>query len=286
LAKSKGKKTYSDFEEQVKAGKLQPVYFITASDNYFLSRAGELLRDKITGSKEAKESFFLKYADETTGDEIIDLCRNFSSLFSANKIIVVKRCEKLGKKLDEILEYSQNPDPDTTLLLVFDKEYVLEKKLDSNISFYDFSDLPDDEYFEWVKSEFNSRGCIINTPELNLFISEVPCSFELVKNEISKIVNYCDEISENSDKTVTKEILYKFTGYDTSYTPDELMSSILRKDTRNAIEILDNMLNKGAISEIYLLNIITGYYMDLMSAKTRGFDSIPTQCRDNCRDYN
>jgi DNA polymerase-3 subunit delta len=273
LAKSKEKKTYLEFEKQVKAGKLQPVYFITAADNYFLNRAGELLREKITGSKDSKESFFLKYADETPGDEIIDMCRNFSSLFSASKIIIVKRCEKLGRKLDEVIKYSQNPEPDTTLLLVFDKEYVLDKKLDKDISFYDFTDLPEDEYIEWVKSEFNSKGCKIDKAELNLFISEVPRSFNLVKNEIAKITNYCDEISEGLDKTITKDILYKFKGYDTSYTPDELMSSILRKDNRSALEIVENMINKGGISEIYLLNIMTGYYMDLMSAKTRGFDS-------------
>lgn len=273
LAKSREKKTYLEFESQVKAGSLQPVYFITASDNYFLSKAGELLREKITGSKESKESFFLKYADETPGDEIIDLCRNFSSLFSTSKIIVVKRCEKLGKKLEDVLNYSQNPETDTTLLLVFDKDYVIDKKLDKNIKFYDFSDLPDNEYVEWVKLVFNTKGCKINSDELNLFISEVPRLFELVKNEISKIADYCDEISEGADKTVTKEIIYKFTGYDTAFTPEELMSSILRKDTKNALEIIDNMINKSGINEIYLLNIMTGYYMDLMSAKSKGFDS-------------
>jgi DNA polymerase III delta subunit len=273
LARSKEKKTYSDFENEINAGKLQPVYYVAVSDNYFLRKAEELLRVKITGSKDSRESFFIKYADETSGEEIIDLCRNFSSLFSASKIVIVKRCEKFGKKLDAVLEYVQNPDPDTTLLLAFDKEYVTEKKLEKEIQFYDFTDLPDDNFRAWVKSEFQIRGCSIEPAELDVFISEIPRNFDLVENEISKISNYCEEVSEGHQIKVTKEILYKFTGYDTAYSPEELMSSILRKDAKNAIEILDNMLNKGGISEIYLLNIITGYYMDLMSAKTKGFDS-------------
>jgi DNA polymerase III delta subunit len=273
LARSKLNLTYLDFEKQVGSGKIQPVYYVVSSDNYFLRKAGELLREKITGSKENKENFFLKYADEISVSEIIDLCNNFSSLFSANKIVIVKQCEKFGKKIDEIIQYAQNPDKDTTLLLAFDKEYVLEKKLDKEFSFYDFAYLPDEQYFEWVKSIFDSKGCIIASSELNLFVESVPRIFELVENEISKIANYCEETSANGEKKVTKDIIYKLIGYDTTYSPGELMASILEKDSRKSLEILDNMVDKGGINEIYLLNLITSYYMDLMSAKTRGFDS-------------
>ncbi len=273
MAKSKEYKTYLDFENEIKAGKLQPVYFLKISDNYFLKRAGELLREKITGSKDAKESFFLKYADEDSVGEIIDFCRHFSSLFTASKIVILKRCEKLGKNLKDMMNYSHNPDPDTTLLMAFDKEYVTDKKLDKDILFYDFTDLPDSQYFEWAKTEFESRGCNIAPAELSLFLSEVPRSFELVRSEIEKIANYCSEGPEADKKTVTKEIIYKFTGYDIAFTPEELVLSILQKDARKALQIIDNLLNKGSISEIYLLSILTGYFTDLMSAKSKDFDT-------------
>jgi DNA polymerase III delta subunit len=273
LARSKLNLTYLDFEKQVGSGKIQPVYYIIVSDNYFIKKAGELLREKITGSKDNKDNFFLKYADEISVGEIIDLCNNFSSLFSANKIVIVKQCEKFGKKIDDIIQYAQNPDKDTTLLLAFDKDYVLDKKLDKDFTFYDFAYLPDEQYIEWVKSIFESKGCIIASSELNLFIESVPLIFELVENEISKIANYCEEISVNGEKTVTKEIIYRFIGYDTTYSPSELMASILERDSRKSLEILESMIDRGGINEIYLLNLITNYYMDLMSAKTRGFDS-------------
>jgi DNA polymerase III delta subunit len=273
LAKSKLNLTYLDFEKQVSSGRIQPVYYVIASDNYFVKKAGELLREKISGSKDNKDNFFLKYADEVSVNEIIDLCNNFSSLFSANKIVIVKHCEKFGKKFDEIVQYAQNPDKDTTLLLAFDKEYVIDRKLDREFTFYDFANLPDELYLEWVKSIFESKGCIIASSELNLFVESVPRIFELVENEISKIAGYCDEVSTNGGKKITKDIIYKFIGYDTTYSPGELMSSILERDSRKSLEILDNMIAKGGINEFYLLNLITSYYMDLMSAKTRGFDS-------------
>jgi DNA polymerase III delta subunit len=265
--------TYPDFEKQVKSGKIQPVYYVLALDNYFLKKAGELLLEKISGLKGNKENFFIKYADESSPEEIIDLCSNFSSLFSNNKIVIVKRCEKFGKKLDSILSYVQNPDEDTTLVLAFDKEYVREKKLDKQINFYDFAFLPDEDYIKWVKSLFDKHNCRIDSGELNLFVDTVPRIFDLVENEVAKIAGYCEEMSGGNEKKVTRDVIYKFIGYDTSYTPEDLMVSILRKDSRKSLEILENMIDKHGMNEIYLLTLMSGYYTDLMSAKTKGFES-------------
>lgn len=273
MARSKSNLTFTDFAGEIKSGKLQNVYFIAAYDNYFPGKAAELLREKISGSKDNRDNFFLQYGDETSAEEIVDLCSNFSSLFSSNKIVIVKRCEKFGKKLDLILTYTQKPDADTTLLLIFDKDYVIEKKLDKEYSFYDFASLPDEEYMRWVKSLFNAKDCLIDDAELDLFVESVPKIFDLVENEVTKIAGYCEEISQGGNKKVTKDVIYKFIGYDTSYSPYELMASIISKNSKKSIEILDNMINKSGINEIYLLTLITGYYMDIMSAKTKGFDS-------------
>lgn len=265
--------TYQDFEKQINSGKIQPVYYVIAIDNYFLRKAGELLLEKISGSKENKENFFIKYADESSPEEIIDLCSNFSSLFSNNKIVIVKRCEKFGRKLDSIVTYTQNPDKDTTLILAFDKEYVRDKKLDKKINFYDFAYLPDEDYINWVKSLFDVRECKIDSSELNLFTDSVPRIFDLVENEVDKISSYCEEVSQGGEKKVTRDVIFKFIGYDTSYTPEDLMISILKKDSRKSLEILENMIDKHGMNEIYLLTLISGYFTDLLSAKTRGFET-------------
>ena len=273
MARSKSNLTYLDFEKQVKSGKIEPVYYVLAVDNYFLKKAGDLLREKITGSSENRENFFIKYADESSVDEIIDLCSNFSSLFSNNKIVIVKRCEKFGKKLDTLFEYLQNPDKDTTVILSFDKEYAIEKKLEKKINFYDFAFLPDTDYIKWVKSLFDAEECRIDDEELGIFINSVPGVFDLVENEVSKIAGFCEEMSVGGEKKVTKEIIYKFIGYDTSYTPDDLMDSILSKNSRKSLEVLEKLIDKHGMNEIYLLSLMTGYFTDLMSAKTKGFDT-------------
>jgi DNA polymerase III delta subunit len=253
--------TYLDFEKKVQAAKIEQVYYILASESYFVNKAGELLKEKIFGKGNSYENYFLKYGDENNADEIINLCSNFSSLFSSQKVVLVKKCEKIGRNLKELLEYCKKPDPDTTLLLAFDKEYALEKKLHKELKFYDFTDLPDIEFRDWIKQRVIEYGCQIEENEL---LNSLPRSFEIINSEIAKISNYFT--SDDRKKVITAPIVLKFTGYDSEYMPYDLISAIIRNDSVKALEILNNLLNVSKVNEVYLLSIINGAYMDMLAA--------------------
>jgi DNA polymerase III delta subunit len=262
-------KTFLDFQAEVKSGKMRNVFFIAASDNYFVSKAAEIMREKVFGSKESMENFFTRYGDESQVEEISDLANNTSSLFSQQKIIVLKRAEKYSRKLKELLEVLRKIDFDTFMLVVFDREYILEKKYDKEIEFFDFSDFPEVKLKTFIRSEFESRGFTISDENLEYFISSVPQSIDLLLTEVEKITNYD---FEGSDKVITRELILKFIGYDKEYSPDELMVSILNKDSRRSLEILEGLSSSAGFSEIYLLSIMSNYYMDLLTFKTRGFE--------------
>ena len=72
---------------------------------------------------------------------------------------------------------------------------------------------------------------------------------------------------------VTREIIEKFAGYSEEYSPEQLIYSIVNKNSAKSLEILDKLLNNGGINEIFLLSILTNYYLDLISFKTKGFAS-------------
>lgn len=269
-------RTFQDFRKEVSAGKLKNVYYIAAIDNYFLSKAGEILREKLFGSKESKENFFLKYADETPMQELFDLTSGGASLFSTQKLVIVKRCEKYSRKLSEFMEKSRVPAEDSYILYAFETSFVYEKKLDEikGIDFYDFSDLPHRELYDWVKGEFESKSIQINTDALDLFITSVPASLDLLNTEIEKISNYD---FEGKEPLLTKEIILQFIGYDREYSPDELMTAIVKKDQNKAFAILNNLLNSKGLNEVYLLSTISNYYMDMFSFKSQGLDSIDSR---------
>lgn len=265
-------KTFLDFQTEVNSGKLRNVFFIAANDSYFTTRAGDLLRHKLFGSAENKENYFVRYGDESSIDDIADLANNTTSLFSSQKIIVLKRAEKYSRKLKELFEFLTKPDQDTYILVIFDKDYVTEKKLDESkdSAFYDFSDLPEDKLNDFIRGEFESRGFSITDENLEFFISNIPQSIDLLLTEVEKITNY--DI-EGANKEVTKELILQFIGYDKEFSPHELMGAILSKNAKRSQEIFDGLASTAGFSEIYLLSIISGYYMDLLTFKTKGFEN-------------
>lgn len=261
--------TFLDFEKEVNSGKIRKVYYIAAGDNYFISKAGEILREKLFGSKDSKENFFLKYADETPMQELFDLTQSGASLFSAQKLVIVKRCEKYSRKLQDFLSQSKISDDDSVILYSFDTAFVYEKKLyeSSEFPFYDFSELPQRELYNWVRDEFTKRDISINNDALDLFITSIPGSFDLLVTEIDKISNYD---FEGNERAINKEIILQFIGYDKDYSPDELMNAVFSKNSSKSYDILNNLLNSKGLNEVYLLSMISKYYFDILSFKSRG----------------
>jgi DNA polymerase III delta subunit len=267
---AKSRLNYIDFLKKVKSGVIDKVYYIAAQDNYFVSRAVSDLKDNLFGSGNSNNNYFVRYGDENKYNEIIDLCHNFSSFFAEKKLVVVKRCEKFGKSLSHILAYEEMPDESTTLVLVFDADYVAEKKLDKDKKFYDFAEIPREYYFQWIKEEFKKRGCIIDNEETQYFASIVPLMLDIAEKEIEKISSY---LASSSDKKVTNDVILLMTGFDKTYSPGELMNSVLSRNKKRTFDILDYLIDKASINEIYLLSIITQYFTDLLCFKTKGFAS-------------
>ncbi len=134
--------------------------------------------------------------------------------------------------------------------------------------------MPQRELYDWVRAEFKKNGININNDALDLFLTSIPASLDLINSEVEKISNYD---FEGKDAVITKEIILEFTGYDTEYTPDELMRCIVRKERKQAFIVLNNLLNTKSLNEVYLLSLISNYYMDLISFKTSGLDQMDSR---------
>lgn len=96
----------------------------------------------------------------------------------------------------------------------------------------------------------------------------------MLSSEIEKVSNFD---FEDREPVLTKEIILQFIGYDRDYSPEELMISIVKKDRNRAFTILNNLLNTKGLNEVYLLSLISNYYMDMLSFKTRGMESMDSR---------
>jgi len=254
--------TFADFKKELLTGRIKPVYFISLYDNFLLDEAGKLLRREIFGSEEQRDNYFVKYGDEIKYDELLEMCSDLPSLFSSKKIIVLKRAEKLGRNLSYLLTYSQSPSPDTILLLGLDADYVVDNRLYSAAEVYNFCNLSYSEMEGWIRDEFARYGQSIGDNELGLFLASASSSPSAVKQEIDKIANYAGSESE-----ISGEFILASLGYERSYSPDDLLTAVLNKESAKSIDILDALLNRSGVNEVYLLSLFAAFFLDLLIVK-------------------
>ncbi len=259
--------TYFDTEKELTSGKIRKVYLISAFDDFL----ADIFIKKIAALRfyKANENIFYRYADDVSFNDVAELCFNYTSFFAQEKLVIVKRCEKFSKELERIKDYIAKPDPDTILLLIFDKNFINEKKLYKDFEVADFSAYSQDELSVLLRNEFETRGMKIDNASLDLFISILPENLSIALNEIEKIYSF---LIYNPDKVVNSEVILKLAGYEPELTPFELIKAILIKDRCKALTISDHLIDKSGFNEINLLYSLFNYYTDLLCFKSKNFD--------------
>lgn len=263
---NKGLKYYPDILRELKSGVLRTIYFIAVEDDYLLNRFTEQLK-KTFNYSEAPGAFEKLYADEIGLEEIIDKFNNSSSLFTDKRIIIVKRCERY-KSLDLLDNYTAKETTNEILILVFDSEKVKEKKLWKNYLFFDFSVIEPQLFISLIKDEFERNNCIISDSTLNQFVDTIPDRMDVASQEIMKISTIKLPVNGEGKKIVSDDIIFQIAGYDKEFSIPELITSIINKNQKQCYKIANYLFEKSALSEIFLISVISSYFLDLLCFKS------------------
>lgn len=264
-------KSFIEFESAILSGKIDNKYFIAHSDNYFLSKASNVLKTKLFGDVQNPENYYIKYADEFSYEDLADLISDSASLFDNKKLLILKRCEKYSRKLQQFFEILSLQSPETYAFYAFDKDFVIEKKLNDKYDFYNFSELEEKEIIKWSSDEFKKQNISIGKEELNLFLSLVPLNFDLLESEIYKLTNY---LYSSKSSLITKEIILESVGYEENFTPEDLLISIIVNDKKRGFSILENLIFSKNLSEIYIIAFLAMYFSDFLILKNKNLDKI------------
>lgn len=257
-------KSFFDFQNELSLNDIKNVYFISSSDSYFISKATEILRHKLFGDNNNVSDYFIRYADETPLNELAAILVS-DSLFSSAKLVLVKRCEKYSKKIDEFISLFDNIHRDVKVMLVFDPEFVKDKKLDKNLSFYNFSDLPDSHAKDFVITEFSQRGISVSSDAAGMFLSLLPPNVDYIVSEVEKISN-TEQVCKSMQ--LTEEVFSALYTYQSDESPQEIVEALILKDKKRALRHLQNLIN-NSVNEIYLLSVLSGYFTDILAEKSK-----------------
>ena len=245
MAKS-GKTTFKESVEQfnglaaaIRKREFAPVYLLMGEEPYFIDRLSELLSDSILDESEKTFSQTVVYGKDSEGGAVVNLCRQVS-MMGGKMVVIVKEAQQL-KKLEQLANYTQNPQ-DSTVLIICHKGKNVDKRTplyktskDKGIA---FESVPprDYEISGWLNDFVRSKGLVADAKASAMLVDHLGADIAKIANELDKLVTSLPE----GTKTVTADHIEQNIGISKDFNTFELTKAISEKNLAKAMQIADH----------------------------------------------
>lgn len=252
MAKDSG---IAELKKQIKSGDINGIYLLYGQEVFikdsYVKKITELIDDG--GMPDFNKIVF----DGEKADiaEIDDAIESFP-MMCEKKLVLIKDSKIFSKAKEEIKQYWINrldSIPDYVVLVFdekeIDKRSALLKKVSKIGALVEFEIMNENDTVTWVERQVLNSGKKIDKGVAQYFVSVCDEGLSNVKNELDKLLNYCDKQIGKSDvdKIVSKAVGVRVF---------ELTNHIMAKNADGAIKILTDLktVKEPAFKLLYLLS--------------------------------
>lgn len=253
------KKLQSDLEN----GVFRHFYLIYGEEDYLRSQDEKWLRDTLLGSGDPSMNLSTFTGKDFTADDIIGIAQTMP-FFADRRVVVLEETyllQKAKSDVDRLVDYMRSDAyPETTCLLFVQKEIGNKNgKLYRTLSGKDGAILQcpvqsEDIIRKWIGNLINKRGLTIDNRAADLFLRDVGTDMLNVKNELEKLMSYC----EGTGKITLQDVQAVTTPQVTDRIFD-MIEAIARKQSDKALGIYADLLELNERPAGILWNLMREY---------------------------
>lgn len=228
---------YDQIINDIQNRKFYPVYFLSGEESFFIDHITDLLINNVLSPAEKDFNMTVMYGRDSSIGTILDACVRYPFMAEYN-LIIVKEAQDL-KKIDELNQYFENPNPSSILVLAYkykklDKRTATYKILDKKACNYISEKIKENEIPDRVRKYLGSHNFSIDQKALNLLT-------EYMANDLSIIINQLDKLIhlKRESKAITPTDIEQHIGISKEYNVFELQNAIAHKDLAKATKILN-----------------------------------------------
>ena len=234
---------YSQAIAELKKQIVHPVYFIFGEESYLIDDLIEKIGEAFIGKQQKEINTFIRYANETSLDELLALTAG-GGLFSDKKLIIYKDFQHLrNPKLDDLLKYLTNPAAENCLIIVARIDNANQsryQKIQELAVSVNALPLQANDLKRLVQKEFQQFNRSIDNEAIDTLLYFVGDKIHDLKSEIQQIVNGLPH-----KNVITSEDVESFVGSHGNQNIFELTRAIAQRKIDEALFILNNLLEKG-----------------------------------------
>ena len=228
---------------RIEKGEIKPAYFFYGSESYLVDSIVSQIGSRFLGDVQKEINYFLRYAPDTSIDEILSLCAG-SGLFSSRKLVVYKDFQNLrNPNVKKMAKYLERPNPDICLVIIARTDQIRFTKyeqLQGTMIVVSVEPLQEKDLATLVRKEFKEHNKGITDDGIESLLFLVGNQIHDLKTEIAQVCNFYQE----KDKIDAKDV-EEIVGVFVNQNIFDYINAIAQKDLSRAIFILHNLLERG-----------------------------------------
>jgi DNA polymerase-3 subunit delta len=185
----------------LKAGKVQPVYFLHGTEPYFIDLVSNYAEKELLSEAEQGFNLTVLYGKDTDHLTVLDAARRYP-MMAPLQVVVLKEAQDM-KSLPELINYVEKPTPTTALFIChkhkkFNTATKFGTALKSHAVILESKELYDNQMPAWIQDYLKSRQLKITPAALHLVI-------EYLGTNLSKVANELDKLALNLPAGISKD---------------------------------------------------------------------------------
>ncbi|WP_051656575.1 DNA polymerase III subunit delta [Butyrivibrio sp. AE3004] len=248
--------------EDIQTGNFRPCYLIYGEEVYLRKQNRDKLKKALLGIGDAMNMQVYEGNNLNPG-EIIDMAETLP-FFADRRVIVIEDSGFFKNGCPELADYLKNPSGTTAFLFV---ESEVDKRKDmykavSKVGLDINCETPDEQMlYKWIAGRFKNEGKAISVRAIAYLINRVGTDMSNMVHEMDKLVSYCYERNEITEKDIDAVCANWLTS-----RIFEMTDAIVLKDQAKAMKIYYELLALKTAPE-QILALVLRQFNQLLQTK-------------------
>ena len=234
---------YQEFLKRIQAKKISRVYLFSGEEEFLKREALDKLIRLLVPAAWRNFDLDILHASRSSATEIINKASTFPTA-SDKRLVIVYDADRLSPSDKKLLLTHLKGIPESSCLVLDaakpDKRRKFYLDLEKAATVVDFPELYENQIPLWISNRAKNYGKDIRPEAIAVLQSWAGKSLPDLANEIEKLALFTGD-----RKTITPDDVAKVVGYTGSEKIFKLLNSVGQKDTKKALEVLNNLFSWG-----------------------------------------
>tara|TARA_R100001369_G_scaffold14013_2_gene28397 strand:+ start:25611 stop:26618 length:1008 start_codon:yes stop_codon:yes gene_type:complete len=176
----------------IKKGDLKPIYFLMGEEAYYIDKISDFIEANVLDEAEKGFNQMVLYGRDVTIDDIVGNAKRYP-MMAERQVIIVKEAQDLSRTIEKLVQYAENPQPSTVLVLNYkykklDKRKALYKAITKNGGLvFESKKLYENQVPDWIRRVLKGQDYDISPKAAQMLVEFLGTDLGKVNNELNKL---------------------------------------------------------------------------------------------------